>query len=483
MRRALPAAGLLAVTLLGAVGAWSLQRRNERAAPAPAAGASGYPSVVIAGVPHVRQKPDFCGEADVEMYLRFRGKAMTQDQVFGLADVAPELGRGAVTRELKTAMQKLGFDVGPVWNDLASDGGIDRLFSELVADLGRQVPSIVCMKSDESRSATEHFRLVLGYDASTDEVVYHEPAEHDGAYRRMPRARFLRTWPLGGGGKSVAIRLRLDAREIRVPAPEPGFSRADFAQHVMALRPKVPSGYTLVVEPPFIVIGNAEPARVERAAERIVRWAVVGLKRDFFVRDPLRIIDIWLLKDKASYRDEAFDLSGYYPDTPYGYYDAPRSQMIMNIATGGGTLVHEIVHPFVEANVPDCPAWFNEGLGSLFEQTEDQDGHIVGLTNWRLPALQQAIRAHRLPSFSDVCHTTEDEFYRGRYDNNYAQSRYLLYYLQERGLLTRYTREMLAARRTDPSGYDTLVKVLGETDMAAFQNRWEQYVLGLEFRR
>ena len=40
---------------------------------------------------------------------------------------------------------------------------------------------------------------------------------------------------------------------------------------------------------------------------------------------------------------------------------------IMNIATGGGTLVHEIVHPYVEANFPGCPAWFNEGLGSLYE--------------------------------------------------------------------------------------------------------------------
>ena len=25
--------------------------------------------------------------------------------------------------------------------------------------------------------------------------------------------------------------------------------------------------------------------------------------------------------------------------------------------TGGGTLVHEIVHPFLRANFPECPAW------------------------------------------------------------------------------------------------------------------------------
>ena len=41
----------------------------------------------------------------------------------------------------------------------------------------------------------------------------------------------------------------------------------------------------------------------------------------------------------------------------------------MNIATGGGTLVHEIVHPFMAANFEQCPSWFNEGLGSLYEQS------------------------------------------------------------------------------------------------------------------
>ena len=58
----------------------------------------------------------------------------------------------------------------------------------------------------------------------------------------------------------------------------------------------------------------------------------------------------------------------------------------MNIATGGGTLVHELVHPYVEADFPGAPPWLNEGLGSLFEQSDERDGYIVGLTNWRLPA-------------------------------------------------------------------------------------------------
>lgn len=67
-----------------------------------------------------------------------------------------------------------------------------------------------------------------------------------------------------------------------------------------------------------------------------------------------------------------------------------------------GTLVHEIVHPFIEANFPDCPSWFNEGLASMYEQCRDNSGHIWGSTNWRLNGLKEAIAEQRVPAFSGV---------------------------------------------------------------------------------
>jgi hypothetical protein len=33
----------------------------------------------------------------------------------------------------------------------------------------------------------------------------------------------------------------------------------------------------------------------------------------------------------------------------------------------------------------------------------------------------------------------------------------------------------------DPTGYQTLQSVLGQTDLDAFQKRWERYVLSLRF--
>src|ERR1051325_4037206 len=107
--------------------------------------------------------------------------------------------------------------------------------------------------------------------------------------------------------------------------------------------------------------GDEAAAMVNRRATRSVRWAVARLKKDFFPRDPEEIIDIWLFRDRQSYTNHTWQLFRETPSSPFGYYSEEKHALFMNIQTGGGTLVHEIVHPFVHANFPQCPAWFNEG--------------------------------------------------------------------------------------------------------------------------
>ena len=258
------------------------------------------------------------------------------------------------------------------------------------------------------------------------------------------------------------------------------FSEADFARHVEQLKKKLPSSnFTVIIQRPFIVIGDESPADVKEHSERTVKWAVDKLKQDFFTQDPKDILDIWLFKDAASYEKNALALFGEKPTTPYGYYSSRHKALVMNISTGGGTLVHEIVHPFIEANFPACPPWLNEGLGSLYEQSGEVDGHIHGYTNWRLPGLQAAIKARRVPAFKTLMGLNESGFYNDDRGTNYGQARYLCYYLQQRGLLIKFYREFYAHRREDPTGYLTLQRVLRVADMNAFKATWEKYVLGL----
>ncbi|MEX0775993.1 MAG: hypothetical protein WD042_09815 [Phycisphaeraceae bacterium] len=260
----------------------------------------------------------------------------------------------------------------------------------------------------------------------------------------------------------------------------------DYRKHIVALKAKAPEGFVIVESRPFVVIGDESRKAVERHARYTVAWSVGLLKKDYFTRDPDEIIDIWLFKDDASYRKYTRQIFNDSPSTPFGYYSTRHKALIMNISTGGGTLVHEIVHPLVRANFPDCPAWFNEGLGSLYEQCEEtpgpgRGGHIRGRTNWRLAGLQRAIRDKKLLSFESLTGTDDDEFYGEDSGRNYAQARYLCYYLQEKGLLVKFYQQFAADVEEDPTGYKTLVKVLGENDMAAFQKRWEAWVLKLRF--
>ena len=153
----------------------------------------------------------------------------------------------------------------------------------------------------------------------------------------------------------------------------------------------------------------------------------------------------------------------------------------MNIATGGGTLVHEMVHAFMESNFPQCPAWFNEGLASLYEQSGQRNGHIVGYTNWRLAGLQKAIRAKKVPSFKDLTFTSTRQFYHQDSGTNYAQARYLFYYLQEKGKLRAFYKAFHKNHKTDPTGYKTLVEILDVKDMDAFKKQWESYCMKLKF--
>jgi len=255
----------------------------------------------------------------------------------------------------------------------------------------------------------------------------------------------------------------------------------DFSAHVEKLKKKLPStDFTIVIQPPFVVIGDEPADSVREHSVNTVKWAVDRLKQDFFSRDPKEILDIWLFKDAASYERNAAILFGEKPTTPYGYYSSTDKALIMNISTGGGTLVHEIVHPFMEANFPAGPAWLNEGLGSLYEQCGEVNGHIHGFTNWRLPGLQAAIKARGVPSFREFTALSTNDFYNDDKGTHYAQARYLCYYLQQRGLLTKFYREFHAHHKEDPTGYQTLRQILGYRNMKVFQQNWEKYILGLQ---
>jgi hypothetical protein len=238
-------------------------------------------------------------------------------------------------------------------------------------------------------------------------------------------------------------------------------------------------GYTIVVEAPFVVIGDESPRKVRRRASGILRWSVGQYQAELFAKEPDKVIEVWLFKNERTYRRGAKQRFGDSPDTPYGYYSSQHNAIVMNIGPGAGTLTHEVVHPFIEADFPAAPAWLNEGLASLYERPTEKNGKIWGLPNWRLPSLKREIRRKTLPPLATLLATTTDEFYAAEYDS-YAYARYLMLYLQEKGVLAKFYKAFRAAADDDPTGEKTLASVLDTKDLDKFDKLWRRWVLALK---
>ncbi len=259
------------------------------------------------------------------------------------------------------------------------------------------------------------------------------------------------------------------------------FSPAEYEEHARERREAFGPEFTVMVVPPFVVIGDGPREWVEADANEVVRVAAALLKRRFFDRDPAAIIDVLMLQSESSYDARAGSLWSP-PSTPYGFYSPCDRAIYVNMSRGNGTLVHEMVHALMEATFPACPTWFNEGLASLYEHTDLSTGDLRGRVNWRLPGLQKAIKRRATIPLDALLSTSRGDFYDSeRSGLNYAMARYLCFYLQEKGLLEVFFHKFVADQEKDPTGVETLRRVLGEKDLSAFQRRWEEEMLALVY--
>jgi hypothetical protein len=242
--------------------------------------------------------------------------------------------------------------------------------------------------------------------------------------------------------------------------------------------------FNMLVASPFVLAGNGTPQQLAGYRDRTVLGAAKALNAQFFKTPLDEPVLILLFETEGPYKRLAkkwFDDE----DVPhYGFYRHHDRSMLMNVSTGTGTLVHELTHALIAPDFPAVPDWFNEGLASLYEQCQfGPDGKtIFGLPNWRLPALQKAIKEGTLRSLPDMI--GDDDFRNDeRVGINYAHARYLMFYLQEKKLLQKYYTDFRAAAKDDPTGLATLKKLIGPQSLEAFEKDWRAWVMTLKFGR
>jgi hypothetical protein len=238
--------------------------------------------------------------------------------------------------------------------------------------------------------------------------------------------------------------------------------------------------FNFVVAPPFVIAGNGDMRRIEGYRDRTILAAAKCLKTTFFEKDPTEPVLILLFESEGPYKRLA---KKWFDDDDVPYYGFFRHDniMLMNVGTGTGTLVHELTHALIKPDFPQVPSWFNEGFASLYEQCSlGQDDTIKGHENWRLSGLQKAIKSDKLRPLKELM---EDRvFYKSEMTGiNYAQARYLMLYLQEKGLLKKYYTAFRDGVKDDPTGYETLVKVVEPKKFDQFEKEWRAWVMTLKF--
>jgi hypothetical protein len=249
------------------------------------------------------------------------------------------------------------------------------------------------------------------------------------------------------------------------------------------LAPRLGAECRTIVRPPFVLAGDLGREQLDAWHRETIAPAMRAMARELLETAPSEPITVLLLATESSYNSYAEKLFGDRGVSIYGYYKPGLRTLVMNIGTGGGTLVHELTHALVDFDFPEIPDWFNEGLASLHEQCrfrEDQHGPTIeGLENWRLPGLQKAIRAGRLGSIESLLAT--DNF-RGRQEGlNYAQARYFCLYLERRELLDDFYRLFRDTHEGDPRGSRALAAVVPDFSWAALDQQFQDWVLTLEY--
>jgi len=230
--------------------------------------------------------------------------------------------------------------------------------------------------------------------------------------------------------------------------PSPKLVRATRAAAAMIAR--LDDTFGAEVHPPFAVIGNLPPSALRACANKTVVAPARAMWASYFRRRPAKPVTILLLADEKTYRRWAKKLFNDTAVSKFGYYRPSDRTMVMNIATGGGTLVHELTHALIVWDFPSVPDWFNEGLASLHEQCSVGAKRITGHANWRLPALQKAVRARRVRPLRELL--VRDDFYGRLRGTNYAQARYFVMYMQHRGLLEKFYRRFRTASAGPAAG-------------------------------
>ncbi len=121
----------------------------------------------------------------------------------------------------------------------------------------------------------------------------------------------------------------------------------------------------------------------------------------------------------------------------------------------GDEMIHEFTHALHHGDQrgrdQKHPIWLTEGLGTLYEDSEIEDGRAVPRHNYRLNYIFNRIRVNRQQPFEKFMAQKQADFMRWP-NYNYAQARYMMFYLHEQGKLSSWYQHYVTGYNSDTNG-------------------------------
>lgn len=194
---------------------------------------------------------------------------------------------------------------------------------------------------------------------------------------------------------------------------------------------------------------------VSRAHARSIARTASRTYRDFNrrFRVPRRLarerpVDVVVFDNPADYRRTARAIFNQEPFFAVGFYMASHRLVLVDVSRGLGNLRHEMIHPLLKDWFPNVPAWLDEGIASLYGSATYRGRRYAFLVNYRLRHLRHALWRGTAPTINELARSTYEDVHGPEERAYYAMSRYLMMYLERRGMLSTFVRGLRDAKPT-----------------------------------
>lgn len=260
--------------------------------------------------------------------------------------------------------------------------------------------------------------------------------------------------------KNKLSEVKKDLSEIEEP-----YNNLDYSTVLEQYSKMLPGDISITKYKYFIVFSDLKPELTYQLITNDIKNTVEAMLNSYITVKPDKVIPIVLFENYNTYRDFAVNNFGMDENdlSPYGFYKISRNAVIIRYVSWKGSLPHELTHAFIQYDFPDIPSWFNEGLASLHEKSTFKNGELSGEFSWRILSIRRAVNENTYTGIETLMKTNDDELYSKKSSFYYAQSRYLLMYLQEKNLLKKFYKDFRKTYEKDNTGITQLTKITGKS--------------------